>query len=586
MNQAAKLLAAVSLSGLMVMAPLVHGEWISPQANRIEREIALLEGELQRCEGRLAERRLTDAGQNPELLRLKQRDRTARKAYQDAYLRRKQAEQELTEANIIVYHLWGFYSRADGSDPPPPILRELFGPQILSATNPYEKSMRAAMRRQDELEKKAEAAREALSQADAEVRSAEVALNRYQSRLDGERQALSTDKMEIQCANLQQKLAAQQTTLLRARRPSGTAAISASQLLSGSEALTWLKDNGYLNPDGTPAANLRDWQDQTHSSLGRGNHPLRGIAGDLSTWPDGRIRNAITISVERPSQGLPSTASPAANGWNLDNASSWSGSAGDAAPDGVMLLDQPAPASTTTSNVNRPSRTSLPQGYAPTREEWLAMDEADQRYYYEAARARSRAEHEAEMAAMRQGMAADAETHRRTTLANEQRLREGRLQLENARADAAREAAMADRYNEAALASSRRAMEENRRLLRQTQPEIQGPPARQAVTGAASQPVQADTPVHEPARSALLQAIRERHQRWHATWCPRVVSGCSIVPDGARDELLQWTRNATQQRKIERIRLLLDCYDSCVMANPKSERQVGQCRNDCKSRIP
>lgn len=58
------------------------------------------------------------------------------------------------------------------------------------------------------------------------------------------------------------------------------------------------------------------------------------------------------------------------------------------------------------------------------------------------------------------------------------------------------------------------------------------------------------------------------------------------MPDGARDELLQWAHNASKQGKIERIRLLLDCYDSCVMANPRSERQVGQCRNDCKSRIP
>lgn len=93
-------------------------------------------------------------------------------------------------------------------------------------------------------------------------------------------------------------------------------------------------------------------------------------------------------------------------------------------------------------------------------------------------------------------------------------------------------------------------------------------------------------PASEPDRAALQQAIQDYHQRWYATWCHRLSSGCAIVPNGVRDELLQWTRKATKQRQIVRIRRLLDCYDGCVMADRKSEREVGECRNQCKRNIP
>ncbi len=95
----------------------------------------------------------------------------------------------------------------------------------------------------------------------------------------------------------------------------------------------------------------------------------------------------------------------------------------------------------------------------------------------------------------------------------------------------------------------------------------------------------ADAPVDESSRTALLAKIREYHKRWYADWCRKMWSGCAVVPNGARDELLQWTKKATKQSQIDRLGRLLDCYGSCVMQRPTSESKVNQCRSRCKDSI-
>jgi hypothetical protein len=93
----------------------------------------------------------------------------------------------------------------------------------------------------------------------------------------------------------------------------------------------------------------------------------------------------------------------------------------------------------------------------------------------------------------------------------------------------------------------------------------------------------ADAPVSPGARELFIQAVNQRYtQRWYPYWCPRLISGCSIVPSGAKAELVNWAQNATKQLQIDRYYRLLDCYDNCVMANPRNETRVGQCRNQCK----
>lgn len=92
----------------------------------------------------------------------------------------------------------------------------------------------------------------------------------------------------------------------------------------------------------------------------------------------------------------------------------------------------------------------------------------------------------------------------------------------------------------------------------------------------------AQAPVDEASRNALLAKIREYHKRWYAAWCRKMWSGCAVVPNGARDELLQWTKNATKQGQVDRLGRLLDCYNSCVMQRPTNEGKVNQCRRLCK----
>ena len=92
-----------------------------------------------------------------------------------------------------------------------------------------------------------------------------------------------------------------------------------------------------------------------------------------------------------------------------------------------------------------------------------------------------------------------------------------------------------------------------------------------------------DAPVAPGAREAFIQTAEQRYmERWYPYWCPRLTSGCAIVPKGAKDELVNWANKATRQQQIDRCYRLLDCYDGCVMAVPANETRVGQCRNQCK----
>ncbi len=95
-------------------------------------------------------------------------------------------------------------------------------------------------------------------------------------------------------------------------------------------------------------------------------------------------------------------------------------------------------------------------------------------------------------------------------------------------------------------------------------------------------PVPTDAPVDESSRNALLAKLRDYHARWYAAWCRKVLSGCAIIPNGVRDELRQWIKNAKKQRQIDRCERLLSCYDSCVMQRPTTEAKVNQCRDLCK----
>lgn len=548
---------AICVAMLLVPAP----GWSTSQAD--QQEIARLEAALDGCEMFLHERRQAEAGQDATTQQLTRRVEATRRSKDAAQNDLRTAEASFDAA-----------------------IKQPYDPARSASSSAGELAAAGDLLND---------ARKAFKEAEQAEKTANAELAAHRSRLTYQhRSALPTADVERQCDSLRKRLDAARLAPPVAAQPAARPASATTtrppndDMLSGKEAIEWLKQHGYLNQDGTPAPNLYDWQSQTHGSLSRSNHPLRGVAGEFRIGRDGRITGPITISVEHrepPSRG----GANSVNAWNLDDSTVTSGGVGDAVPGSVSLLDQDALGTTVTER---------PPGYAPSYEEWRNMNEADQRYYFEAARARSRAEHEAAMAEARRAMAAAEAFHRQTSEANAQRLREGQIALDQARAAAAQEAARAAQFNAGVMASNRWMMDEaQRQLHQQAEQEAarrripQGTTSRTgnvaSMPADRNQPAQAaDAPVHEPARSALIQAIRERHQRWYAIWCPRITSGCSIVPDGARDELLQWARNASKQGKIERIRRLLDCYDSCLMANPKSERQVGQCRNDCKSRIP
>lgn len=412
------------------------------------------------------------------------------------------------------------------------------------------------------------------------------ALTIHQAKLRRERQmSLPTADIVSVRDSLRGRLAqAQAAANARAAQGRSTAAPAAPQtpasypsdnILSGPDAIRWLEQHGYIDANGKPTHNFQDWQSRTHSSLSASDHALLGVGGVWHYGREGRIEGPVTIVVETHHPLVPSGQGN--GGWNLNDGAVWSGTAGDQAPDSVNLLDR--------STTDQPSNIlpSRPPGYAPSHDEWLTMSEADQRYYFEPMRARERAQREAELDADRRELAAGA-----------QRLEEGRIALEQSRAETARLTAEANRQEAATAAlSSNWMMTETQRLMRQ-QAEMnaaryRGMQASGSVSGAVSSsgapPSQAETPVSEPARNALLSLIDQRHQRWKATWCPRLISGCGIVPDGARDELKQWTRNATEQRQIDRIGRLLNCYDGCVMALPRNEQKAGQCRVQCKNTI-
>lgn len=269
-----------------------------------------------------------------------------------------------------------------------------------------------------------------------------------------------------------------------------------------------------MNQDGTPAPGLFDWQSQTHSSLSRGSHPLRGIAGKFRIGRDGRITGPITISVERQ-KPPPRRSANNGNAWDLDDSSVTSGGVGDAVPGSVRLLERDAHDAAAV-----PER---PPGYAPSYEEWRNINEADQRYYFEAARARSRTKHEAAMAEARRQMAAAEAFHRQTYEANGQRLRKGQIELDQARAAAEQEAARAARFNAGVMASNRWMMDEAQRQLHQ---QAEQETARRGISqGTASQTgTVASMPADRACRPGRMrrfpslpatpcQAIRERHQR-------------------------------------------------------------------------
>jgi hypothetical protein len=200
------------------------------------------------------------------------------------------------------------------------------------------------------------------------------------------------------------------------------------------------------------------------------------------------------------------------------------------------------------------------------------MSQEDQRYWYDAVRARQQALQE-QSRSQEMGMQGNSQSP--------QIIQQQQLQAEAAERSRQEQAQAA--MNLLDMMSN---MQQNIGALRdqgRNMPNTQLPSS--PVPSGTSAQHQTETPVSEPARNALLRSIDQRHQRWKATWCPRVISGCSIVPDGARDELKQWTRNATKQRQIDRIGRLLDCYDGCVMALPRNEQKVGQCRVQCKNTI-
>ena len=94
-----------------------------------------------------------------------------------------------------------------------------------------------------------------------------------------------------------------------------------------------------------------------------------------------------------------------------------------------------------------------------------------------------------------------------------------------------------------------------------------------------------DLPVDESDRSALLADLKARHQRWYALYCRRTLSGCSVIPNGVRDELRNWITKATKQQQIDRYRRILDCYERCILKRPTSEQEIAQCRRQCKENI-
>jgi hypothetical protein len=117
----------------------------------------------------------------------------------------------------------------------------------------------------------------------------------------------------------------------------------------------------------------------------------------------------------------------------------------------------------------------------------------------------------------------------------------------------------------------------------------QPPPVAPPPVYAPSQPrakpptAPAGTPVSEAEKSALEAEIRRQHKTvWMTKFCAEHGSGCSILPDGVRDNLIDvWLWESKTREDVNVIRNIFHCSDGCVMSGRPAE-QIGACLQQCK----
>jgi hypothetical protein len=426
-------------------------------------------------------------------------------------------------------------------------------------------------------------AHEALGQEQIALQNLKSALVTHRTR----KPSPPTGEIEKNLAAARQRLAQAQAEARQPPGPGGhpsppaaepAAAADRDDMLSGEDAVKWLIANGYLNQDRNPGPRLRDWQSQSHSSLDRSGHPLRGVAEDWESGRRGRHSGDITILVApRTSPGREA----AAGGWDLSGASGWAGRLGDSPPEQMNLLGESPPEEGGQPVISRPP------GYVPTYEEWLGMDSVEQRLYFEPMRARARAEHQAEMQEMQ------AEIDRNSArMAEEQRqfasaMDQARQEEERVRRQRRLEELEAQRLQaQMFLNLLARGEEASRRFAAGVSLESTGSTPLQPSSPSPSSSAReaSEAPIPPEARAAFLQTVEERYKNvWYPRWCPKVRSGCSIVPKGAKDLLLDWgERRSSKKRQIDRLYQLFECYDHCLMAKPATGKEVEECLKTCQ----
>jgi hypothetical protein len=120
----------------------------------------------------------------------------------------------------------------------------------------------------------------------------------------------------------------------------------------------------------------------------------------------------------------------------------------------------------------------------------------------------------------------------------------------------------------------------NRRASSQPPPM---PSRTQAQTQAKPPARSAGTPVSEAEKGALEAEINQRHKTvWVKKYCAARGSGCSILPDGVRANLVDvWLWEAKTREEVNAVRNLFQCSDGCVMSGQPVE-QIGTCLQQCK----
>ncbi len=233
----------------------------------------------------------------------------------------------------------------------------------------------------------------------------------------------------------------------------------------------------------------------------------------------------------------------------------------------------------------------------PTVQEWMHMGEEEQRYWYDAVFARQQEEQAQQQqnwqASQMEGQLAEQERQRQSEGAERARqeqehaamnllgMMSGMQQNLNAlRNPEGNRSAQPAPLSGGVPSGHQTMMDQMGRTYGSGGGQIGSGRGSAAASGTGQS---ADALVSPGARESFIQAVNQRYaQRWYPYWCPRLISGCSIVPSGAKAELVNWAQSATKQLQIDRYYRLLDCYDNCVMANPRNEARVGQCRNQCK----